>query len=158
MPNSGVHRYAAALQSLVSAGARDRLARAEEPVVRRLCAGGKRIRTLGPAPWTTRASPPLSPGRIRIPAGEANSSIGRDRRFQRRVRCELERFEAEVDYGGAPVPWDPAVEEALCDSLAMRRSVGIDFGRDRRAAIAPDRRLLPPRSNVMCFLRRQQAS
>jgi len=32
--------YAAALQSLVSAGARDRLARAEEPVVRRLCAGG----------------------------------------------------------------------------------------------------------------------
>ena len=40
MPNSGVRRYAAALQSLVSAGARDRLARAEEPVVRRLCAGG----------------------------------------------------------------------------------------------------------------------
>src|SRR5437016_12535316 len=48
MPNSGVHRYAAALQSLVSAGARDRLARAEEPVVRRLCAGGREIRTLGP--------------------------------------------------------------------------------------------------------------
>src|SRR5438445_6872308 len=48
MPNSGVHRYAAALQSLVSAGARDRLARAEEPVVRRLCAGGRWIRTLGP--------------------------------------------------------------------------------------------------------------
>src|SRR6266704_2446873 len=45
MPNSGVHRYAAALQSLVSAGARDRLTRAEEPVVRRLCAGGKWIRT-----------------------------------------------------------------------------------------------------------------
>ena len=38
MPNSGVRRYAAALQSLVSAGARDRLARAEEPMVRRLCA------------------------------------------------------------------------------------------------------------------------
>src|SRR5882724_9424871 len=49
MPNSGVRRYAAALQSLVSAGARDRLARAEEPVVRRLCAGGKEIRTLGPS-------------------------------------------------------------------------------------------------------------
>ena len=49
MPNSGVRRYAAALQSLVSAGARDRLARAEEPVVRRLCAGGNRIRTIGPA-------------------------------------------------------------------------------------------------------------
>src|SRR5437773_8996263 len=48
MPNSGVHRYAAALQSLVSAGARDRLARAEEPVVRRLCAGASRIRTPGP--------------------------------------------------------------------------------------------------------------
>src|SRR5258707_8583944 len=41
MPNSGVRRYAAALQSLVSAGVRDRLARAEEPVVRRLCAGGE---------------------------------------------------------------------------------------------------------------------
>src|SRR5947208_11300880 len=40
MPNSGVRRYAAALQSMVSAGARDRLARAEEPVVRRLCAEG----------------------------------------------------------------------------------------------------------------------
>src|ERR1700730_15574329 len=38
-----------ALQSLVSAGARDRLARAEEPVVRRLCAGGNRIRTIGPS-------------------------------------------------------------------------------------------------------------
>jgi hypothetical protein len=49
MPNSGVRRHAAALQSLVSAGARDRLARAEEPVVRRLCAGGNRIRTIGPA-------------------------------------------------------------------------------------------------------------
>jgi len=49
MPNSGVRRYAAALQSLVSAGARDRLARAEEPVVRRLCAGGRRIRTPGPS-------------------------------------------------------------------------------------------------------------
>src|SRR3984893_15871163 len=49
MPNSGVRRYAAALQSLVSAGARDRLARAEEPVVRRLCAGGNRIRTIGPS-------------------------------------------------------------------------------------------------------------
>src|ERR1700724_1893678 len=48
MPNSGVRRYAAALQSLVSAGARDRLARAEEPVVRRLCAGGRWIRTIGP--------------------------------------------------------------------------------------------------------------
>src|SRR5258708_37925915 len=48
MPNSGVRRYAAALQSLVSAGVRDRLARAEEPVVRRLCAGGSEIRTLGP--------------------------------------------------------------------------------------------------------------
>src|SRR5258707_10565110 len=45
MPNSGVRRDAAALQSLVSAGARDRLARAEEPVVRRLCAGGRWIRT-----------------------------------------------------------------------------------------------------------------
>src|ERR1700738_118433 len=36
IPNSGVRRYAAALQSLVSAGVRDRLARA----VRRLCARG----------------------------------------------------------------------------------------------------------------------
>jgi len=46
-----------------------------------------------------------------------------------------------VDYGAeAPVPWDPAVEEALRDSPP------------------PDRRLLPPRSNMMCFLRRQQAS
>src|SRR5437660_1750491 len=44
MPNSGVRRYAAALQSLVSAGARDRLARAEEPVVCRLCAGGGQSR------------------------------------------------------------------------------------------------------------------
>jgi len=42
-------RYAAALQSLVSAGARDRLARAEEPVVRRLSAGGRWIRTFGSA-------------------------------------------------------------------------------------------------------------
>ena len=50
MPNSGVRRYAAALQSLVSAGARDRLARAEEPVVRRLSPGGKWIRTIGPPP------------------------------------------------------------------------------------------------------------
>src|SRR4029077_12555815 len=50
MPNSGVRRYAAALQSLVSAGARDRPARAEESVVRRLCAGGNRIRTIGPPP------------------------------------------------------------------------------------------------------------
>src|SRR5467141_5313109 len=50
IPNSGVRRYAAALQALVSAGARDRLARAEEPVVRRLCAGGKWIRTIGPPP------------------------------------------------------------------------------------------------------------
>src|SRR5207244_13642790 len=49
MPISGVRRYAAALQSLVSAGARDRLARVEEPVVRRLCAGGKWIRTIGSA-------------------------------------------------------------------------------------------------------------
>src|SRR5439155_25392512 len=48
MPNSGVRRYAAALQSLVSAGARDRLVRAEEPVVRGLCAGGKQLRTLSP--------------------------------------------------------------------------------------------------------------
>src|SRR5438128_11675779 len=70
MPNSGVRRYAAALQSLVSAGAGDRLARAEEPVVRRLCAGGNRIRTLGPPRtdivWTTQSdcfpgSPPLPP-------------------------------------------------------------------------------------------------
>ena len=53
MPNSGVRRYAAALQSLVSAGARDRLARAEEPVVRRLCAGGGGIRTFGPRERTT---------------------------------------------------------------------------------------------------------
>ena len=37
-----------AVQSLVSAGARDRLARAEEPVVGRLCAGGRWIRTIGP--------------------------------------------------------------------------------------------------------------
>src|ERR1700731_2852389 len=50
MPNSGVRRHAAALRSLVSAGARDRLARAEEPVVRRLCAGGKWIRTIGSLP------------------------------------------------------------------------------------------------------------
>src|SRR6266446_2106014 len=44
IPNSGVRRYAAALQSLVSAGVRDRLARA----VRRLCARGRWIRTIGP--------------------------------------------------------------------------------------------------------------
>src|SRR5467141_3433378 len=37
-----------ALDPLVSAGARDRLARAEEPVVRRLSGGGNEIRTLGP--------------------------------------------------------------------------------------------------------------
>jgi hypothetical protein len=48
MPNSGVRCHAAALQSLVIAGARDRLARAEEPVVRRLCAGGNWIRTICP--------------------------------------------------------------------------------------------------------------
>src|SRR6266566_4856476 len=86
MPNSGVRRYAAALQSLVSAGARDRLARAEEPVLRRLCAGGRRIRTTGPSrveylcfDWFCRLegwkkpvqkSPPLRGGpavRIRLP-------------------------------------------------------------------------------------------
>src|SRR5437870_9145274 len=48
MPNSGVRRYAAALQSLVSAGARDRLARAEEPVVRRLSPGGRGFELLVP--------------------------------------------------------------------------------------------------------------
>jgi hypothetical protein len=63
MPNSGVRRYAAALQSLVSAGARDRLARAEEPVVCRLCARGGRIRTLGPPSegcMQTPRSPPIA--------------------------------------------------------------------------------------------------
>src|SRR5207244_3749435 len=71
MPNSGVHRYAAALQSLVSAGARDRVARAEEPVVRRLCAGGSKIRTLGP-PWGRRMYGTRSDvSRIRTPGDRA---------------------------------------------------------------------------------------
>ena len=49
VPITSAVLYAAALQSLVSAGARDRLARAEEPVVRRFCTGGNRIRTIGSA-------------------------------------------------------------------------------------------------------------
>jgi hypothetical protein len=48
MPNSGVRRYAAALQSLVSAGARDGLARAEEPVVNRASRAEMYARVLGP--------------------------------------------------------------------------------------------------------------
>src|SRR5437016_5687166 len=88
MPNSGVRRYAAALQSLVSAGARDRLARAEEPVVRRLCAGGNRIRTIGPpANGTAMGGPPKSilaisdltlggsTDRADVPIGNAHQSL-----------------------------------------------------------------------------------
>jgi len=90
MPNSGVRRYAAALQSLVSAGARDRLARAEEPVVRRLCAGGRWIRTFGSAPnplpfsETAVPSPMTVDGLVTGTRNRKSESIS----LQRGVKCE----------------------------------------------------------------------
>ena len=57
VPITSAVLYAAALQSLVSAGARDRLARAGNRWFRRLCAGGKRIRTIGPSRGFRRSEP-----------------------------------------------------------------------------------------------------
>ena len=91
MPNSGVRRYAAALQSLVSAGARDRLARAEEPVVRRLCAGGdslERTRLWRPIPCYTGKYRELR--QIRGSATDQTVQIGRKTRgLQRSSLCRL---------------------------------------------------------------------
>src|SRR5258707_12933744 len=105
MPNSGVRRYAPALQSLVSAGARDRLARAEEPVVRGLCAGGSRIRTLSPPP---REEGPTSSRCSTFPALPFREGP------RVRIRLPPARSLCELTFGSASA-W---VESAGLDSSA----------------------------------------
>ena len=122
MPNSGVHRYAAALQSLVSAGARDRLARAEEPVVRRLCAGANEIRTIGPS----QGRPDLSRvgnGGVSVASRPVDRCAGTvcDGRASAPV-CILDRCAAMVFDGGMSVavrPFDRSAGTACAGGVSV---------------------------------------